>query len=34
MAQIVYRDTERVRSRFIPTMVANNQAQLPRLLGA
>ena len=34
MAQIVYRGVERVRSRFILTMAANNLARLPRLLGA
>jgi transposase len=32
MAQTVYRGLERVRSRFIPTMAANNLARLPRLL--
>jgi len=32
MAQTVYRGIERVRSRFILTMVANNLARLPRLL--
>jgi hypothetical protein len=34
MAQIMYRGVERVRSRFILTMVANNLARLPRLLTA
>lgn len=34
MAQTVYRGVERVRSRFILTMAANNLARLPRLLGA
>ena len=34
MAQTVYRGLERVRSRFILTMAANNLARLPRLLGA
>ncbi|SHK48777.1 Transposase DDE domain-containing protein, partial [Roseomonas rosea] len=34
MAQTVYRRIERVRSRFILTMVANNLARLPRLLAA
>ena len=34
MAQTVYRGVERVRSRFILTMTANNLARLPRLLGA
>ena len=34
MAQTVYRDVERVRPRFILTMVANNLARLPRLLAA
>ena len=34
MAQTVYRGIERVRSRFILTMAANNLARLPRLLGA
>jgi hypothetical protein len=34
MAQTMYRGVERVRSRFILTMVANNLARLPRLLGA
>jgi len=33
MAQTVYRGVERVRSRFILTMAANNLARLPRLLG-
>ena len=33
MAQIMYRGVERVRSRFILTMAANNLARLPRLLG-
>jgi hypothetical protein len=33
-AQTVYRGVERVRSRFILTMAANNLARLPRLLGA
>jgi IS5 family transposase len=32
-AQTVYRGVERVRSRFILTMAANNLARLPRLLG-
>ena len=32
MAQTVYRGLERVRSRFILTMAANNLARLPRLL--
>jgi transposase len=32
MAQTVYRGLERVRSRFIFTMAANNLARLPRLL--
>lgn len=32
MAQTVYRGVERVRSRFILTMAANNLARLPRLL--
>jgi len=32
MAQTVYRGVERVRSRFIMTMAANNLARLPRLL--
>lgn len=32
MAQTVYRGIERVRSRFILTMAANNLARLPRLL--
>ncbi len=32
MAQTVYRGVERVHSRFILTMVANNLARLPRLL--
>jgi transposase len=32
MAQTVYRGLERVRSRFILTMTANNLARLPRLL--
>ena len=32
MAQTVYRDVERVHSRFILTMVAKNLARLPRLL--
>jgi len=31
-AQTVYRDVERVRSRFILTMAANNLARLPKLL--
>lgn len=31
-AQTVYRGVERVRSRFILTMAANNLARLPRLL--
>ncbi|WP_425438752.1 IS5 family transposase [Roseinatronobacter thiooxidans] len=34
MAQTMYRDVERVRSRFILTMAANNLARLPRLLTA
>jgi len=34
MAQTMYRGLERVRSRFILTMAANNLARLPRLLGA
>jgi len=34
MAQTVFRGVERVRSRFILTMAANNLARLPRLLGA
>ncbi|MDE3241079.1 MAG: IS5 family transposase [Paracoccaceae bacterium] len=34
MAQTVYRGVERVRSRFIFTMAANNLARLPRLLAA
>jgi len=34
MAQTVYRGIERVRSRFILTMAANNLARLPRLLTA
>jgi hypothetical protein len=34
MAQTVYRGLERVRSRFILTMTANNLARLPRLLAA
>ena len=34
MAQTVYRGVERVRSRFILTMAANNLARLPRLLWA
>ncbi len=34
MAQTMYRGIERVRSRFILTMAANNLARLPRLLGA
>lgn len=34
VAQAVYRGVERVRARFILTMVANNLAQLPRLLAA
>ena len=34
MAQTVYRGVERVRSRFILTMTANNLARLPRLLRA
>jgi len=33
-AKTVYRGVERVRSRFILTMAANNLARLPRLLGA
>lgn len=34
MAQNMYRGVERVRSRFILTMTANNLARLPRLLAA
>ncbi|HEX9857164.1 MAG TPA: IS5 family transposase, partial [Paracoccaceae bacterium] len=34
MAQAMYRGVERVRSRFILTMTANNLARLPRLLAA
>ncbi len=34
MAQTMYRGIERVRSRFILTMAANNLARLPRLLAA
>ena len=34
MAQTVYRGVERVRSRFVLTMAANNLARLPRLLAA
>jgi transposase len=34
MAQTMYRGVERVRSRFILTMAANNLAKLPRLLAA
>jgi hypothetical protein len=34
MAQTAYRGVERVRSRFILTMAANNLARLPRLLTA
>jgi len=34
IAQTVYRGIERVRSRFIPTMAANNSARLPWLLAA
>ncbi len=34
MAQTVYRGVERVRSRFILTMTANNLARLPKLLAA
>jgi hypothetical protein len=30
MAQTMYRSVERVRSRFILTMAANNLARLPR----
>jgi hypothetical protein len=33
-AQTIYRGLERVRSRFILTMGANNLARLPRLLAA
>lgn len=33
-AQTVYRGIERVRSRFVLTMAANNLARLPRLLAA
>ena len=32
MAQTMYRGIDRVRSRFILTMAANNLARLPRLL--
>lgn len=34
MAQTVYRGVERVRSRFVLTIAANNLARLPRLLTA
>lgn len=34
IAQTVYRGIERVRSRFVLTMAANNLARLPRLLAA
>jgi hypothetical protein len=34
MAQTVHRGVERVRSRFILTMAANNRARLPRLPAA
>ncbi|MGY6695581.1 MAG: IS5 family transposase [Roseinatronobacter sp.] len=34
MAQTMYRGVERVRSRFILTMTANNLARVPRLLSA
>ena len=34
MAQTVYRGLEKVRSRFILTMAANNLARLPRLIAA
>ncbi len=34
MAQTVHRGLERVRSRFILTMAANDLARLPRLLAA
>lgn len=34
LARTVYRGLERVRSRFILTMAANNLARLPRLLEA
>lgn len=34
VARTVYRGVERVRSRFILTMAANNLARLPRLLDA
>ena len=34
MAQTLYRGIERMRSRFILTMAANNLARLPRLLAA
>lgn len=34
MAQTVFRGVERVRSRFVLTMAANNLARLPRLLAA
>lgn len=34
MTRTVYRSVERVRSRFILTMAANNLARLPRLLAA
>lgn len=34
MTQTIYRGVERVRSRFIMTMVANNLARLPPLTGS
>jgi hypothetical protein len=34
MAQTMYRGVDRVRSRFIMTMAANNLARLPQLLAA
>jgi hypothetical protein len=34
LAQTVYRGIEKVRSRFILTMAANNLARLPRLMAA
>lgn len=34
MAQTVHRGLERVRSRYILTMAANNLGRLPRLLAA
>ncbi|MFN4130135.1 MAG: IS5/IS1182 family transposase, partial [Paracoccaceae bacterium] len=33
-AQTIYRGDDRVRSRYITTMAANNLAKLPRLLAA